>query len=147
MQQFCLTNKHFLISHHTTHLLRFPRLHLSCHFLHAVPVACQRARDICAKAGAWLLVDNTYEYFVYGAEPHCSVEGDHVLNVFSFSKAFGMMGWRIGYIAYPRARPEIGDQLLKAQDTIVICPTVLRYPPVMDTPLSLHILVSNSKSS
>ena len=31
-----------------------------------------------------------------GHAPHCCVSGDHVVNVFSFSKAFGMMGWRIG---------------------------------------------------
>ena len=33
-----------------------------------------------------------------------------------------MMGWRVGYIAYPAA---LGPELLKAQDTIVICPTQL----------------------
>ena len=32
----------------------------------------------------------------------CStVCGTNVLNVFSFSKAYGLMGWRVGYIAYP----------------------------------------------
>mgnify|MGYP002048938738 CR=1 FL=1 len=29
------------------------------------------------------------------------LQASHVLNVFSFSKAFGMMGWRVGYVAYP----------------------------------------------
>jgi len=33
-----------------------------------------------------------------------------------------MMGWRIGYLAYPEA---LGQQLLKAQDTIPICPPVM----------------------
>ena len=42
--------------------------------------------------------------------------------VFSFSKAYGMMGWRVGYVAFP---PELSLQLLKAQDTIVICPAVV----------------------
>jgi aspartate/methionine/tyrosine aminotransferase len=31
-----------------------------------------------------------------------------------------MMGWRVGYIAYPSPGP-LGEQLLKAQDTIAIC--------------------------
>jgi katanin p60 ATPase-containing subunit A1 len=31
-----------------------------------------------------------------------------------------MMGWRMGYLAYP---PAIAPQLLKVQDTIPICPT------------------------
>ena len=40
-------------------------------------------------------------------------------------QAFGMMGWRLGYIAYPNAElasdPELGFQMLKVQDTIPIC--------------------------
>lgn len=38
-----------------------------------------------------------------------------------------MMGWRLGYIAYPdnelAADPELGFQMLKVQDTIPICVT------------------------
>lgn len=30
---------------------------------------------------------------------HCCVEGNHIVNIFSFSKAYGMMGWRIGYVS------------------------------------------------
>lgn len=41
---------------------------------------------------------------------HACVEGGHIVNTFSFSKAFGMMGWRIGYLAYP---PAIKSSLLK----------------------------------
>lgn len=42
-------------------------------------------------------------------------------------QAFGMMGWRLGYIAYPDAElaadPEVGFQMSKVQDTIPICVT------------------------
>ena len=79
--------------------------------------------DLCAAYGVWLVVDNTYELFEYpGEEPHACIEGPHVLNLFSFSKAFGMMGWRVGYVAYA---PSLGLDMLKAQDTIAICPAVL----------------------
>ena len=79
--------------------------------------------DLCAAYGVWLVVDNTYELFEYPAEePHACIEGPHVLNLFSFSKAFGMMGWRVGYVAYA---PSLGLDMLKAQDTIAICPAVL----------------------
>lgn len=70
---------------------------------------------MCKAAGAWLVVDNAYEYFTYEGEghgAHTCVEGDHVVNTFSFSKAFGMMGWRIGYLAYP---PAIKASLLKVK--------------------------------
>lgn len=89
---------------------------------------CERAARLCAAAGAWLVVDNTYEHFAYPDDAgvprrhHC-VAGDHVVHVFSFSKAFGMMGWRCGYLAYPRGGAgRLGRELLKAQDTIPICP-------------------------
>lgn len=76
--------------------------------------------NICATANIWLVVDNTYEYFHYDPDKsHTLVEGDHVVNIFSLSKTYGMMGWRIGYLAYPA---RIDSQLLKTQDTIAICP-------------------------
>lgn len=85
----------------------------------------QRISQLCRKAGAWLVVDNTYEYFMFNGLKHFCIEGDHVLNVFSFSKAYGMMGWRIGYIAYPAGVDGLGAQLLKIQDNIPICPSII----------------------
>lgn len=38
-------------------------------------------------------------YFMYDGLQHSCVEGDHVVNIFSFSKAYGMMGWRVGYVS------------------------------------------------
>jgi hypothetical protein len=38
-------------------------------------------------------------YFVYGDHKHESMEGAHIVNIYSFSKAYGMMGWRIGYVS------------------------------------------------
>jgi aspartate/methionine/tyrosine aminotransferase len=55
----------------------------------------EAAAAMCAAAGAWLLLDNTYEDFVYGGQAHHSVCGGNVLNAYSFSKAYGMMGWRV----------------------------------------------------
>ncbi len=34
------------------------------------------------------------EHFVYDGAEHVCVAAPHILHVFSFSKAFGMMGWR-----------------------------------------------------
>ena len=82
----------------------------------------QEVADLCASRGVWLVVDNTYELFAYeGGEPHACVEGDHVINLFSFSKAYGMMGWRVGYVAHP---PRVAPDLLKAQDTVAICASI-----------------------
>ena len=35
---------------------------------------------------------------MYDGLKHTCLEGDHIVNVFSFSKAYGMMGWRVGYV-------------------------------------------------
>jgi len=82
----------------------------------------EEASALCASHGVWLVIDNTYEHFAYAEGPaHECIEGDHILNVFSFSKAYGMMGWRVGYVAFP---PRLGPELFKVQDTIAICPTI-----------------------
>ncbi|KAJ3694171.1 hypothetical protein LUZ60_009651 [Juncus effusus] len=95
----------------------------------------ERISDICRKAGSWFVVDNTYEYFMYDGLEHSCIEGDHIVNVFSFSKAYGMMGWRVGYIAYPNQVPQFAELLLKVQDNIPICASILSQKLAL---LSLH---------
>lgn len=85
----------------------------------------QRISELCKNAGCWLVVDNTYEYFMYDGLKHTCVEAPHVINVFSFSKAYGMMGWRVGYIAYPSEVEGLAAQLLKTQDNIPICASII----------------------
>ncbi|XP_059644378.1 aromatic aminotransferase ISS1-like [Cornus florida] len=84
-----------------------------------------RISDLCRDAGCWLVVDNTYEYFMYDGLKHSCIEGNHIVNIFSFSKAYGMMGWRVGYIAYPTEVEGFGAQLLKVQDNIPICASII----------------------
>jgi aspartate/methionine/tyrosine aminotransferase len=86
----------------------------------------QRAADLCAAAGTWLILDNTYEQFVYGGRAHAAVGGPHILHLFSFSKAYGMMGWRVGYIAFPEtaAGGQLGAALLKVGGVVVVRPPV-----------------------
>eukprot|EP01023_Acetabularia_acetabulum_P044995 TRINITY_DN45496_c0_g1_i1.p1 TRINITY_DN45496_c0_g1~~TRINITY_DN45496_c0_g1_i1.p1 ORF type:complete len:264 (+),score=38.66 TRINITY_DN45496_c0_g1_i1:46-792(+) len=90
------------------------------------------AGKICREANAYLVMDNTYEHFVYDANrTHHCVDHPNVIHIFSFSKAYGMMGWRVGYIAYKKDdescedKFQVGKQLLKVQDTIPICPSQL----------------------
>ncbi|XVF74651.1 hypothetical protein PTKIN_Ptkin13bG0128200 [Pterospermum kingtungense] len=85
----------------------------------------KRISDLCKNAGCWLVVDNTYEYFMYDGLKHSCVEGNHIANIFSFSKAYGMMGWRVGYIAYPTEVEGLATQLLKVQDNIPICASII----------------------
>lgn len=117
------------------------------------PATLARAAEACERAGAWLVLDSTYEDFLFGEEGggaagggsggaraaaaalppqprtpaaslHPALAAPHVLHLFSMSKAYGMMGWRVGYLAY-HAASGLGRQLAKVQDTIPICPSSL----------------------
>jgi aspartate/methionine/tyrosine aminotransferase len=87
-------------------------------------------RDVnrmCRDRGLYHLADETYEYFTYGTARHVSPgsfpgAADHTFSMFSLSKAYGFAGWRIGYVAYPQ---ELSAAMLKIQDTILICPTIV----------------------
>jgi aspartate/methionine/tyrosine aminotransferase len=59
--------------------------------------------DICARAGAELVVDEEYETFVYGGRPHTTARAARRDNIslFSFSKSFALTGIRLGYITAP----------------------------------------------
>mmetsp|Transcript_23219 Transcript_23219/g.38177 ORF Transcript_23219/g.38177 Transcript_23219/m.38177 type:complete len:395 (+) Transcript_23219:154-1338(+) len=83
----------------------------------------QAMADMCKARGIWFVCDETYELFTYEDAKHRSPQGPNVINLFSFSKAFGIAGWRVGYIAYPNTPEgqELGRALLKVQDTVPIC--------------------------
>ncbi len=42
--------------------------------------------------------------------------------MYSLSKAYGFAGWRIGYAVYP---DRLATAMMKSQDTILICPTIV----------------------
>ena len=92
-----------------------------------------RERDQCALVcelavrGIVAIVDETYMHFVYEEQRHASAAAvpgwrDAVVLVNTFSKSFGMTGWRIGYMIAPR---DVCTEAIKIQDAMVICaPTI-----------------------
>jgi len=61
---------------------------------------------LAREANLWILSDEVYEDYVYRGE-HVSIARfapERTLSVFSFSKAYGMAGHRVGYLAGP---PEV----------------------------------------
>ena len=72
--------------------------------------------------GCHLIIDETYQRFNFqGSDWHPWEESccDHVITFGSFSKSYGMAGWRLGYM-FGDAR--LMEQALKVQDSVVICP-------------------------
>jgi aspartate/methionine/tyrosine aminotransferase len=79
--------------------------------------------NICLERDLMLISDEAYARLVFDGAEHYSPKrrrdaGDHVILLGSFSKDFGMSGWRVGYTAGP---PEFMEEFLKVQDTISIC--------------------------
>ena len=82
--------------------------------------------DIAAAHNGALIVDEIYHGLTYGrqAETALSVSGD-VIVINSFSKYFGMTGWRLGWLVAPEALvPEL-DKL--AQNLFLAAPTVSQH--------------------
>ena len=46
----------------------------------------ERVSDLAREHGAWLVMDCTYENFLFSGAPHHCPQGPHVVHVFSFSK-------------------------------------------------------------
>ncbi len=98
-----------------------------------------RIVDICIENDLLLISDETYARLVFNSAEHYSPllrkdAYDHVVSIASFSKDFGMSGWRVGYIM---GSERFVNEYLKVQDTITICaPTAGQF-------LALEILKHN----
>jgi len=82
---------------------------------------------LCRARGLYHLHDEAYEYFTYGdVKPFSpgSIPGSapHTISLYSYSKAYGFAGWRIGYMVIPAP---LEDAVRKIQDTNLICPTMI----------------------
>jgi aspartate/methionine/tyrosine aminotransferase len=88
--------------------------------------ALKALADVCRQQNGVLIVDEIYHGLTYN-EPACSVleiaDDAYVIN--SFSKYFGMTGWRIGWLVAPEnAVPQL-EKL--AQNFYISVPTVSQY--------------------
>jgi aspartate/methionine/tyrosine aminotransferase len=75
---------------------------------------------LCGERGIYHVSDEAYEYFTYDGARHFSpgsLGGDHVISLFSLSKAYGMASWRVGFLVAPE---HLNDDLMKIQDTVVV---------------------------
>ena len=89
--------------------------------------------ELAERHGLFLIIDEAYKDFVYSKEPYYSpaqltAARSHVLRVFTFSKAYGMTGWRVGYL---HADARITREILKVHDALVTCaPVVSQYAAI-----------------
>ncbi len=79
-----------------------------------------------ARRGVFVISDETYMHFVYDGEhwSAASVPGwrENVIVIGTFSKSFGMMGWRLGFVLADAA---LCAEAVKIQDAMIICAPVI----------------------
>jgi aspartate/methionine/tyrosine aminotransferase len=75
---------------------------------------------------AVLIVDEIYHGLTYEEQPRSALElGDSVFVINSFSKYFGMTGWRLGWIVAPEWAMDALDRL--AQNLFLAAPTLSQH--------------------
>jgi aspartate/methionine/tyrosine aminotransferase len=82
---------------------------------------------MCERHGVYHISDEAYEYFVYGEHSHYSPASragsePHTISLYSLSKAYGMAGWRTGYMVIPS---HLETSVKKIQDTNLVCPPIV----------------------
>lgn len=83
--------------------------------------------DIAKKNNLFILTDEVYKDFLFESDEYfslgqCREFQDFVIRVTSFSKAYAMTGWRIGYL---HTSEKNISQILKVSDTLVTCAPVI----------------------
>ena len=87
------------------------------------------AETVESRGGA-LIVDEIYQGLTYGGEETTalSLGSDEVIVVNSFSKYFGMTGWRLGWLVVPGSLVPVMDKL--AQNLYLSAPTVAQHAAI-----------------
>ncbi len=86
----------------------------------------ERIVDVVTKRNAVLIVDEIYQSLVYDTEPESILSvTDNVIVVNSFSKYFGMTGWRVGWLVMPGSLNKSIDKL--AQNFFLATNTPAQY--------------------
>ena len=91
--------------------------------------------------GGELIVDEIYQGLTYGVPDvtALSVDAENIWVINSFSKYFGMTGWRLGWVVAPEYAVEILDRL--AQNVFLAAPTPAQYAALAAfTPDALAIM-------
>ncbi|MDM4761809.1 pyridoxal phosphate-dependent aminotransferase [Galbitalea sp. SE-J8] len=77
--------------------------------------------DFARRHDLWVISDEVYEAFTYGA-PHLSIAAldsdDRVFSVFSLSKTYAMTGARVGYLVTP---PGLAATMRTVQEAAISC--------------------------
>ena len=78
------------------------------------------------EAGGHLIVDEIYQGLVYDSDEYTALAlSDEIFVINSFSKYFGMTGWRLGWMVVPQAYVDMVDRV--AQNIFLAPPTISQH--------------------
>jgi aspartate/methionine/tyrosine aminotransferase len=81
---------------------------------------------VVQNSNGYLIVDEIYQGLIYDSESHSALElSDRIFVINSFSKYFGMTGWRLGWLVTPEDYTDALDRL--AQNIFLSAPTPAQY--------------------
>lgn len=91
------------------------------------PSALEALCRIAVEHGIYIITDEVYKDFYYSMEAHCTpckyeFARPWVVRACSFSKAFAMTGWRVGFL---HADAPLIQRILKYHDAMVTCAPVI----------------------
>lgn len=79
--------------------------------------------QVVKESGVYLITDEVYDYLTYDGDDYFNIASikelwPRVIRCCSFSKKYGMTGWRVGYID---TNPDLAQQLFKIHDNAIVC--------------------------
>lgn len=83
-----------------------------------------KVAEIASRCGLLIILDDPYSHFTYENRARffnlatASQYADHIVYLFTFSKAYAMSGWRVGYMIVPGA---LRAEIVKVHDLTMIC--------------------------
>jgi aminotransferase len=102
--------------------------------------------ELCAKRGIWILSDETYDRLTFDDVVHVSpaeVDRDRVIVIGTFSKIFGMAGWRVGYL---HGSDRVIEEAFKVQDALVVCAPVISQRAAIAALVQMDAYVANARA-
>ena len=90
------------------------------------PAETERMMELAERHDLLVITDDVYKDFLYTNEPvgnpaKLAAHRERVIRVCSFSKAYGMTGWRVGFLHTTR---ELATSILAVHDALVTCAPV-----------------------
>ena len=83
--------------------------------------------ELADRHNLFIISDEVYKDFIYDGQPIFSLAErsefrERVIRIYSFSKAYAMTGWRVGYV---HSSERIIREILKVHDSLVTCAPVI----------------------